>query len=106
MLRGRKVDAHFYIKRIPFETVPEDEQGASQFLYDLFQEKDKLQESFFNTGKYCSESGTERIEKIKTNFCYKVFMFINLSGSNIIIFPCVCNNASRNRKKILVWSFH
>ncbi|GLV31295.1 1-Acylglycerol-3-phosphate O-acyltransferase 3 [Carabus blaptoides fortunei] len=85
MLRGHKIDAHFYIKRIPLETVPEDEQGASQFLYDLFEEKDKLQESFFNTGKYCSESDTERAEKIKISPCYKLAIITAMWYSLIIV---------------------
>lgn len=48
LLYGRKVQAHFYMKRIPFEEVPENEEDAAKFLYDMFVRKVSV------TGLYCA----------------------------------------------------
>lgn len=70
LLYGRKVQAHFYMKRIPFEEVPENEEDAAKFLYDMFVRKDKLQDSFYKTGDFFAESGIERVEPFKMSRAY------------------------------------
>lgn len=62
LLYGKPVHAHLYIERIPVENVPEDEGEAAKWLHDLFVVKDKMQDSFFNTGDFFLESGVERRE--------------------------------------------
>lgn len=42
ILFGRKLEGHMYIKRIPFETVPEDEKEASKLLFEIFERKVQL----------------------------------------------------------------
>lgn len=39
LLNGDKLTAHFYMKRIPFENVPEKEEEAVKFLHDMFVKK-------------------------------------------------------------------
>lgn len=39
LLNGKGVEAHMYIKRIPLNSVPEDEAAATKWLHDIYQEK-------------------------------------------------------------------
>lgn len=39
LTQARKVAAHIYMRRIPFEEIPEDNDEAVKFLYDLFERK-------------------------------------------------------------------
>lgn len=66
-LRGKRFTAHIYIKRIPMSEVPEDEEQAAQWLHNLYVQKDKLQDSFFETGDFFKTSGVEPIEPIEIN---------------------------------------
>lgn len=75
LLFGRKIQAHFYMKRIPLEQVPEDEEEATKFLHDMFVRKDKLQDSFYKTGDFFAESGIERVEPFTLKRAY--FSLIN-----------------------------
>ncbi|KAF7996302.1 hypothetical protein HCN44_001934 [Aphidius gifuensis] len=59
ILRGKKLHAHCYIKRIPLSEVP-DEEAAAVWLYKKFQEKDKMADSFNNTGDFFATSGIEK----------------------------------------------
>ncbi|GLV44598.1 1-Acylglycerol-3-phosphate O-acyltransferase 4 [Carabus blaptoides fortunei] len=74
LLFGRKLECHMYIKRIPFGTVPEDEKEASKFLYAMFEKKDKLKDSFINTGDFFATSGVKREDPVKLKPSYSVFL--------------------------------
>lgn len=50
-----------YVRRIPLDSVPEDEQEASDWLHKLFCEKDKIIDSFHNTGSFFATSGFKEI---------------------------------------------
>lgn len=52
VLMGRSTSAHMYIRQFKLEEIPKDEEGSAQWLLDLYVEKDKLLESFKNTGKF------------------------------------------------------
>ncbi|KAM6462845.1 1-acyl-sn-glycerol-3-phosphate acyltransferase delta isoform 1-T2 [Liasis olivaceus] len=52
VLNGKKYHADLYVRRIPLEEVPEDEQECSNWLYKLYQEKDAYQEEYYRTGTY------------------------------------------------------
>lgn len=45
------------VRRIPLENVPEDEEKAAAWLQNLFIEKDKIIDSFHNTGSFFKTSG-------------------------------------------------
>lgn len=62
LLYGKPVHGHLYIERIPVEEVPEDEEEAAKWLHELYVTKDKMQDSFMNTGDFFIESGVERVE--------------------------------------------
>lgn len=36
---GKKIQVHFYIKRIPFEEIPKDDKGAAEFILESFKQK-------------------------------------------------------------------
>ncbi|XP_039915941.1 1-acyl-sn-glycerol-3-phosphate acyltransferase delta isoform X1 [Hirundo rustica] len=52
VLNGKKYHADLYVRRIPLEDVPEDEQECSSWLHKLYQEKDAFQEEYYRTGTY------------------------------------------------------
>lgn len=39
LLYGKKVVAHFYMRRIPMEEVPKDEEKSAKFLHEMFVRK-------------------------------------------------------------------
>ncbi|KAK8723128.1 hypothetical protein OTU49_011854 [Cherax quadricarinatus] len=56
MLRGRKVVSEIYVRRILLDEVPDDDDGASKYLHDLYRSKDQLLDSYLNTGSFTEEN--------------------------------------------------
>lgn len=56
MLRGRKVMSEIYVRRIPLSEVPDDDEGASNYLHELYRQKDKLLDSYMRTGSFTQEN--------------------------------------------------
>lgn len=54
---GRQTEAHMYIRKFALEDIPKDEEGSAAWLLQLFQEKDRLKESFLQTGSFSAQSG-------------------------------------------------
>ncbi|XP_058591827.1 1-acyl-sn-glycerol-3-phosphate acyltransferase delta isoform X2 [Neofelis nebulosa] len=52
VLNGKKYHADLYVRRIPLEEVPEDEDECSAWLHKLYQEKDAFQEEYYRTGTF------------------------------------------------------
>ncbi|KAL0983866.1 hypothetical protein UPYG_G00134040 [Umbra pygmaea] len=52
VIRGKTYHPDFYIRRFPLETVPEDEAECSAWLHRLYQEKDRYQEDYRQTGRF------------------------------------------------------
>ncbi|XP_055025500.2 1-acyl-sn-glycerol-3-phosphate acyltransferase delta [Misgurnus anguillicaudatus] len=52
MLNGKKYHADLYVRRIPLESIPEDESECAAWLHKLYQEKDQFQEHYKQTGQY------------------------------------------------------
>ncbi|XP_065152473.1 1-acyl-sn-glycerol-3-phosphate acyltransferase delta [Paramisgurnus dabryanus] len=52
MLNGKKYHADLYVRRIPLESIPEDESECAAWLHKLYQEKDQFQEHYRQTGQY------------------------------------------------------
>lgn len=59
---GKKFHGHIHAKRIPMSEVPENEEAATQFLYDLFREKDQLQEDFSIHKNFTESTNLKPIE--------------------------------------------
>ncbi|KTF87562.1 hypothetical protein cypCar_00025991 [Cyprinus carpio] len=52
VLNGKKYHADLYVRRIPLETIPEDESECAAWLHKLYQEKDEFQEHYRQTGRF------------------------------------------------------
>ncbi|XP_007546255.1 1-acyl-sn-glycerol-3-phosphate acyltransferase delta [Poecilia formosa] len=52
ILNGKKYHADLYVRRIPLESVPEDEAECAAWLHKLYQEKDGFQEQYAQTGRF------------------------------------------------------
>lgn len=52
VLMGHSTSAHMYIRRYRLADIPKDDEGSSQWLSNLYIEKDQLLESFHTTGKF------------------------------------------------------
>lgn len=61
LLRGEKVVAHVLIERIPLKDV----KDTSEYLQEMYQEKDDMQESFHKFGNFFEGRGQKPIEGIK-----------------------------------------
>ncbi|XP_011311483.1 1-acyl-sn-glycerol-3-phosphate acyltransferase gamma [Fopius arisanus] len=70
LLRGEKCEAHLYIKRIPMSDVPDEEKEAAAWLHKRYQEKDKLADSFINTGDFFIQSGVPRPDTFRVKRRY------------------------------------
>ncbi|XP_057318974.1 1-acyl-sn-glycerol-3-phosphate acyltransferase gamma-like [Microplitis mediator] len=83
LLRGEKVEAHMYIKRIPIKDIPDGEQAAAAWLHKKYEEKDRLAESFIETGDFFATSGVPKTDKFKLPRRY--FSLINTICWAIIV---------------------
>lgn len=59
LLNGQAVEGFMFVRRIPLEQVPEDEEKAAEWLHNLFREKDRIIDSFHNTGSFFATSGVK-----------------------------------------------
>ncbi|XP_013188785.1 1-acyl-sn-glycerol-3-phosphate acyltransferase gamma [Amyelois transitella] len=82
LLFGKPVHAHLYIQRIPVESIPEDENEATKWMHDLFVTKDKMQDSFINTGDFFLQSGVERVEPFSVG--PRIYSLINTLGWAVV----------------------
>ncbi|XP_050309235.1 1-acyl-sn-glycerol-3-phosphate acyltransferase gamma-like isoform X2 [Anthonomus grandis grandis] len=62
LLFGKSVTAHMYIKRVPLEEVPHTEPEQEKYLRQMFLRKDKMKESFLQTGDFFKNSGIAAVE--------------------------------------------
>lgn len=61
LLMGKKVVAHVYLERIPMEKV----DASFECLYNIYKEKDELQDSFHKYGNFYEGRGLPKVEGIK-----------------------------------------
>ncbi|CAN9499887.1 unnamed protein product [Ophioblennius macclurei] len=52
IMNGKKYHADLYVRRIPLESIPEDEAECAAWLHKLYQEKDSFQEQYTQTGRF------------------------------------------------------
>ncbi|XP_015377754.1 PREDICTED: 1-acyl-sn-glycerol-3-phosphate acyltransferase delta-like, partial [Diuraphis noxia] len=70
LLSGQRLEAHVYMERIPIEQVPEGDKACEKWMYDMYEKKDKMMVSFFNTGDWFKESGVKPVEKFVPPYRY------------------------------------
>ncbi|PSN36532.1 hypothetical protein C0J52_11514 [Blattella germanica] len=61
ILFGKKIEAFVYFERIPMEQVPTEEKACAEWLYKLYQKKDFLSNSFYETGDFFGRNGVKRV---------------------------------------------
>lgn len=88
LLNVKYVEAHMYMQRIPFEEVPEDEEGASKWLHELYVKKDKMVDSFKKTGSFFETSGVPRLEPF--TLPRRWYSLLNTAGWAMVTLPMVC----------------
>jgi len=52
VLSRKKTVGHAFIREIPLESIPRDQEGSAQWLMKLYEEKDRLKSSFLKTGSF------------------------------------------------------
>ncbi|XP_077262746.1 1-acyl-sn-glycerol-3-phosphate acyltransferase gamma [Temnothorax americanus] len=65
LLFGKRLEGHMYAKRIPIEEVPEGDEAAAEWLHKLYQQKDRMTESFYETGDFFAKSGVPRTDSFR-----------------------------------------
>ncbi|XP_034939015.1 1-acyl-sn-glycerol-3-phosphate acyltransferase gamma-like [Chelonus insularis] len=65
LLKGEKVEGHMYFKRIPISEVPDNEEDAAVWLHKKYEEKDRMAESFMQTGDFFATSGVPRTQQFR-----------------------------------------
>ncbi|XP_033211115.1 1-acyl-sn-glycerol-3-phosphate acyltransferase gamma-like [Belonocnema kinseyi] len=83
LLRGNKVEAHMCLRRIPMSDVPEGDEAAAAWLHELYQRKDRMLASFYETGDYFKTSGVPRLEAFKLERRY--YSLINTAFWAVVI---------------------
>lgn len=61
LLNGKSVEPYMLMRRIPLEQVPEGEREAADWLQKLFVEKDRIIDSFHETGSFFEKSGVKEV---------------------------------------------
>lgn len=82
ILNGKPIVAHMHIRRISFDTVPEDEEQAAEWLQELFRQKDLMQESFHKHGDFFT--GTNITRKVPIKLQPRLHTLINMAAWNVI----------------------
>ena len=61
LLNGKAVEPYMLMRRIPLEQVPEGEKEAAAWLQKLYVEKDRIIDSFHETGSFFEKSGVKEV---------------------------------------------
>jgi len=55
ILRGNSVDFDVYVRRVPIASLPKDDEGLSKWLIDLYVQKDKAKQRYYETGTFSDD---------------------------------------------------
>ncbi|XP_034480983.1 1-acyl-sn-glycerol-3-phosphate acyltransferase gamma-like [Drosophila innubila] len=61
VLSGDHLEPSMFIRRIPLDQVPTDEKAAAEWMQQLYVEKDKIVDSFHETGSFFKQSGFKEV---------------------------------------------
>ncbi|XP_037906564.1 1-acyl-sn-glycerol-3-phosphate acyltransferase gamma-like [Hermetia illucens] len=61
LLFGEPVTGYMLVRRTPIDSIPEEEEGAAEWLHNLFREKDKIVDSFHTHGNFFTGSGVKEV---------------------------------------------
>ncbi|XP_032662990.1 1-acyl-sn-glycerol-3-phosphate acyltransferase gamma-like [Odontomachus brunneus] len=83
LLFGKRLEGHMYAKRIPIDEVPEGDEAAAEWLHKLYQQKDRMAESFYKTGDFFATSGVPRTDSFTLKRRY--YSLINTTFWAIVV---------------------
>jgi hypothetical protein len=84
IMKGRSCQAEMFLRRIPISDIPKDTEGCSDWVYNLYQEKDQIYDYFVRHNTF-EGNGLERLE-IPRNY---YDLFIQLTWMVIIGIPSI-----------------
>ncbi|KAL0266391.1 UNVERIFIED_CONTAM: hypothetical protein PYX00_008944 [Menopon gallinae] len=87
LLMGKNVEANMYVERIPITEVPEDEDESAKWLHQLYERKDKMLDSFLETGSWFETSGVEKVEGFLLR--RRIYPLLNTAAWGLITLPIV-----------------
>lgn len=82
ILNGKPITAHMHVRRIPSESVPENEEQAAEWLQELFRQKDAMQDSFHTHGDFFTGSNVPKKVALKQH--PRLHSLINMVGWNVV----------------------
>lgn len=84
LVRGNVVTAHVYVDIVPMDKF----EPTDECLYDIFREKDKLQEHFLKHGNFGKEKSIVKMKIPKTYFAYVAGIFWFVLYSFLLLKIC------------------
>ncbi|XP_034239160.1 1-acyl-sn-glycerol-3-phosphate acyltransferase gamma-like [Thrips palmi] len=87
LLNGKHVEAHMYMQRIPVEEVPDNDEAAAKWLHDLYVKKDKMVDSFKQTGSFFETSGEPPLKPF--TLPRRWYSLLNTTGWALVTIPSV-----------------
>lgn len=64
VLNGEKLHPYIFVRRFPVDKIPTDEKEAAAWLQNLYVEKDRIIDSFHETGSFFKNSGIKEVPSI------------------------------------------
>ncbi|KAH8395207.1 hypothetical protein KR222_002381 [Zaprionus bogoriensis] len=87
VLNGDNLVPYMYVRRIPLEQVPEDEKAAAEWLQQLYVEKDRILDSFHETGSFFKQSGVKEVPLtvVQPRLC----SLLNSAVTTVVSISCI-----------------
>lgn len=87
LLNGETVQPYMLMRRIPLEQIPHDEKAAADWLQKLFVEKDRIVDSFHETGSFFEKSGVKEVSYVTTE--PRLSSLLNFAGWSTYSLSCI-----------------
>jgi len=88
ILCGRSTEASMYIREYQLKDIPTTDEGSSQWLMNLFKEKDALKDSFLQTGCFSELSGFPKYPPIQRQ-SRPWSLLISITLNSCVIIPLI-----------------
>ena len=103
ILLGRKTVAEVYIRQYDIGKVPKTDSGSSQFLMDLYKEKDNLIDNYALTGRFTNGEKFPYYEPVVLP--RRIFSLLNTICLNLITVPFVFGQIGAFAFSGSIWQF-
>ncbi|KAM8710887.1 hypothetical protein ACLKA7_017504 [Drosophila subpalustris] len=87
LVNGKTVYPYMLMRRIPLEQIPQDEKAAADWLQKLFVEKDRIIDSFHETGSFFEQSGVKEVPYVMTE--PRLSSLLNFAGWSAFSLSCI-----------------